>query len=123
MSLSKYVLTLNDELVRSLRELADWEQSTELVMASELVRMALEKAQPAREQRRIIASLTEREREVAALLIQGNTRQVISEQLYIAPETVKTHLRNIRRKLGLKTIKEIPMFLNDFLAGTPKKIP
>jgi len=111
MPASKYILVLNEDLARAMQELADWEQSRELAMAAELVRLALEKAQPLHESRRLLATLTEREAEIVALLLKGYTRRDIGEQLTIAPETVKTHLRNIRLKFGLKTIREIKEFL------------
>lgn len=46
--------------------------------------------------------LTEREREVLALLAQGLSNLEISGQLYISMATVKYHLTNIFSKLGVK---------------------
>ena len=46
--------------------------------------------------------LTEREREVLALLAQGASNREISEALYIASGTVKNHLSNILGKLGVR---------------------
>lgn len=45
-------------------------------------------------------NLSEREREVLALLVQGFSNTAIAERLVVAPATVKFHLRNIRSKLG-----------------------
>jgi DNA-binding NarL/FixJ family response regulator len=45
--------------------------------------------------------LTEREREVLALLARGASNREISETLYIASGTVKNHLSNILGKLGV----------------------
>jgi DNA-binding CsgD family transcriptional regulator len=39
------------------------------------------------------------------MIRQGRTNDEIAEQLYIAPSTVKTHRRNIRKKLGLAGAK------------------
>ena len=47
-------------------------------------------------------TLSAREVEVLALVAAGNGNREIGEQLYIAEETVKVHLRNIREKLGAK---------------------
>ena len=44
--------------------------------------------------------LTEREREVLALLSEGLSNQQIAERLVITPATVKFHTRSIRSKLG-----------------------
>ena len=45
--------------------------------------------------------LTEREREVLALMAQGRSNQAIAEQLWMAPKTVETHVGNIFTKLDL----------------------
>ncbi len=45
--------------------------------------------------------LTEREREVLALMAQGRSNQAIAERLWMAPKTVETHVGNIFTKLDL----------------------
>ena len=44
--------------------------------------------------------LSEREREVLALVARGLTDREISEQLVISPHTVHRHVANVRQKLG-----------------------
>lgn len=56
--------------------------------------------------------LTEREEEIATLLIQGITYQNISEQLFISLPTVKTHASNIYKKCKAKTRHELVFILN-----------
>lgn len=51
--------------------------------------------------------LTERENEIAALLIQGKTYKQISEQLFISLPTVKTHSGNIYRKCGVNSRSQL----------------
>lgn len=46
--------------------------------------------------------LTEREKEVLQLLSTGLTYEKIAEQLDVSHETVKMHLKNIYRKLGVQ---------------------
>lgn len=45
--------------------------------------------------------LTERELDVARLVAEGKTNVQIGTELFIAPGTVKTHIANIQRKLGV----------------------
>jgi two-component system, NarL family, response regulator LiaR len=45
--------------------------------------------------------LTEREREVLALLVEGLSNQEIADKLFLGIGTVKFHVRNIYSKLGV----------------------
>ena len=53
-----------------------------------------------------IAALTEREREVAELVVDRRTNSEIAEILFLSPKTVETHMRNIFRKLDVSTRAE-----------------
>jgi PAS domain S-box-containing protein len=48
-------------------------------------------------------ALSPREREVLSLLARGLTGEQIAERLVLSPETVRTHIRNAREKLGAST--------------------
>jgi DNA-binding NarL/FixJ family response regulator len=50
-----------------------------------------------------LASLTDREREVLALLAQGQTNRQIAVALTITPNTVKKHVDHVLQKLGVGT--------------------
>ena len=45
--------------------------------------------------------LTRREEDVLRLLVEGRTAPQIAEELVVSPNTVKTHVRNLYRKLGI----------------------
>ena len=55
----------------------------------------------------IIENLTERESEIATLLMQGRTYRMISAELFLSENTVKTHIRNIYSKLHLRNKTEL----------------
>jgi len=54
--------------------------------------------------------LTAREAEVLQLLQEGMTNAQIADSLTIGVETVRTHARNIYRKLGIKTRRDLASF-------------
>ena len=53
----RLILILNDDLVRALHELAEWEQRPEIEIAADMLRLALVKALPERELRLRIAQM------------------------------------------------------------------
>lgn len=52
-----------------------------------------------REMAELTARLTDREREVLQLLAQGLSNDQVAAKLYISPQTVQTHIRNVLSKL------------------------
>lgn len=54
-----------------------------------------------------IDSLTQREREVADLVVDRQTNREIAETLFLSQKTVETHLRNIFAKLGVSSRVEV----------------
>ncbi len=63
-------------------------------IVSHLMRRASAAANP-------LAALTEREREVLALMAEGRSNSAISAGLTVSPKTVESHIANIFSKLGL----------------------
>jgi PAS domain S-box-containing protein len=53
--------------------------------------------------RKAASSLSPRQREVLELVADGKTSTDIADRLVVSPETVRTHLRNARLKLGAST--------------------
>ncbi|MUP14124.1 DNA-binding response regulator [Ancylomarina euxinus] len=52
-------------------------------------------------------SLTKREKNILKLLVKGFQNQKIAEKLYISEMTVKTHRRNIIKKLDAKNLIDL----------------
>jgi DNA-binding CsgD family transcriptional regulator len=64
--------------------------------------------------------LSPREHEILGLLSQGLTGRAIARQLFLSPETVRTHIRNATTKLGAKTrVHAVALMLTRELAGLP----
>ncbi len=57
-----------------------------------------------------LAALTEREREILALVAEGLTNAQIARRLNVRTATVKFHLRNIFQKLGVRNRTEAARF-------------
>jgi DNA-binding NarL/FixJ family response regulator len=51
--------------------------------------------------------LTERELQVARLVVDRRTNTEIAEDLFLSPKTVETHMRNIFRKLDVSSRVEV----------------
>jgi len=70
-------------------------------------------AMPAQEQDRLVLEsrlwklLTEREKEISALLLRGNTYRMVAGELHVSENTVKTHVKNIYSKIGVKSRAEL----------------
>lgn len=54
-----------------------------------------------------ISGITEREREIAGMLLEGQSYNSIAKELFISYQTVKTHVQNIYRKLNVKSKMEL----------------
>ena len=61
----------------------------------------------ARGAKQIPGGLTEREREVAILIAQGQSNQMIADALVVTKRTVETHIGNIMFKLGCTSRTQI----------------
>lgn len=64
--------------------------------------------------------LTERELEVAHLVLAGHTYREISERLYISAKTVEHHVARMRQRLGLTSRAELLAHLRVRLAPRPE---
>jgi two-component system, NarL family, nitrate/nitrite response regulator NarL len=63
-----------------------------------------------------IGSLTPREKEILLLVSEGLTNKQIAEQLFIAENTVKNHIKNLLEKLGLENRVQLASYAVKYLA-------
>ena len=69
----------------------------ECVIDPTIISRLLGRARPASP----LGQLTEREREVLALMAEGRSNKSICERLFLSPKTVEGHVRSIFTKLGI----------------------
>ncbi len=56
------------------------------------------------------AKISHREREIVKYLVKGDSMEGIAKKLFISENTVKTHRRNIYKKLNINSIRELIRF-------------
>lgn len=54
-----------------------------------------------------LGDLTERESEIAALLVRGKTYKQVANELYVSENTVKTHVKNIYAKYNVQNRNQL----------------
>ncbi|MCB9045952.1 MAG: helix-turn-helix transcriptional regulator [Chitinophagales bacterium] len=62
----------------------------------------------------LFAALGNRERQILTLMAKDLTSKQIADELSIAEDTVKTHRRNIKRKLAIKNQYDLLRFAQTF---------
>lgn len=70
-----------------------------------------------------LADLSEREREVLALIGEGMTNRQIGERLYIAEKTVKNYVSHLLAKLGLERRTQAAVLASELRGGGPRARP
>ena len=62
------------------------------------------------QERASAAALSQREREIVALVAQGYKNKEMAEKMFISEQTVKNHLHNIFDKLGVSDRLELALY-------------
>jgi DNA-binding NarL/FixJ family response regulator len=73
----------------------------------------------------LLATLTDREREVVALVADGMSNADIARQLTLSPLTVKTHANHAMTKLGARDRAQLVVlaYQTGLSSGVPKRLP
>ena len=99
-----------DEIASAAEAAADGEV---LIDPATLTRLLAQVAREREEQRdamALLGDLTERERQILQLLAEGKRNDDIAAELFISPQTVQTHVRNILGKLRVHSKLEAVAF-------------
>jgi len=112
--------TATDQLIKSIRKVHAGEIWLDSHTTAAVIRqfVANEDAAPpqpqppsgstARERER--SPLSQREREIVALVAQGFKNKEMAEKMFISEQTVKNHLHNIFDKLGVSDRLELALY-------------
>jgi DNA-binding NarL/FixJ family response regulator len=68
----------------------------------------------------LLATLTQRERDVLFHLVEGAGRQEVAERLQLSANTVRTHLQNLMTKLGVHSTLEVVALTRPRLEALPE---
>lgn len=102
------------EIVAAIRRVADGEPMLSPSVTQTLIRRVREGADPrAGEAEARLATLTEREREVAVAVGRGLSNADIAAELYLSVPTVKAHVSRLFDKLGATNRVQIAICVHD----------
>jgi DNA-binding NarL/FixJ family response regulator len=99
-----------EEILSAAKAAAEGEVLIDPVTLTRLLhRVALEREER-RDAMNLLSDLTEREKEILQLLAEGMRNDDIATKLFISPQTVQTHIRNILGKLRVHSKLEAVAF-------------
>jgi DNA-binding NarL/FixJ family response regulator len=105
---------LDQPLVEVLQRFAEAEKRPREEVAADLLSAALLKRQLAEEYLRTWRALSTREQQVTALTCLNYTNPQIASRLYLSPDTVKSHVRNVLRKFNVRSKAELRQALSEW---------
>jgi NarL family two-component system response regulator LiaR len=99
-----------NEVLQSVKAAADGEVLIDPSVLTRLLHQVAREREARREATSLLDDLTDREREILQLLAEGMRNDGIAEKLFISPQTVQTHVRNILGKLRVHSKLEAVAF-------------
>jgi DNA-binding NarL/FixJ family response regulator len=99
-----------EEVLAAVKAAADGEVLIDPGTLARLLPQVAREREMKRDALTLLNDLTEREREILSLLAQGIRNDAIASKLYISPQTVQTHVRNILGKLRVHSKLEAVAF-------------
>jgi DNA-binding NarL/FixJ family response regulator len=99
-----------DEILKATKAAAEGEVLIDPVTLTRLLAQVAREREEQRDALALLNDLTERERQILQLLAQGKRNDDIAADLFISPQTVQTHVRNILGKLRVHSKLEAVAF-------------
>lgn len=99
-----------EELLGAIRAAAAGEILVDRVALARLLPQVARERERRRDAQMLLSQLTDREREILTLLSEGLRNDEIAAKLFISPQTVQTHVRNLLGKLGVHSKLEAVAF-------------
>jgi two-component system, NarL family, response regulator DevR len=90
----------------AIEALARGESVIPPAMLGPLLRRLIERQREAAAAAEQLVELTRREREVLSMLVDGLDQHAISRSLVVSPDTTRTHIQRVLRKLGVHSRRE-----------------
>jgi NarL family two-component system response regulator LiaR len=99
-----------NEILQAAKAAADGEVLIDPVTLTRLLAQVAREREEQRDAMALLDDLTDRERQILQLLAQGKRNDDIAQELFISPQTVQTHVRNILGKLRVHSKLEAVAF-------------
>jgi DNA-binding NarL/FixJ family response regulator len=103
------------EIVAAIGKVVAGEPMLSPTITSQLIRRVTDKAPDDRSEsaRKLVATLTDRERDVALAVGAGSSNAEIAEQLHLSIATVKAHISHLFDKLGATNRVQVAICMHD----------
>ena len=99
-----------DEILKATKAAAEGEVLIDPVTLTRLLAQVAREREEQRDALALLNDLTERERQILQMRAAGQRNDDIATELYISPQTVQTHVRNILGKLRVHSKLEAVAF-------------
>jgi len=99
-----------EDLLAAAKSAAEGEVLIDPTTLTRLLAQVSREREEERDALRLLGDLTDREREILQMLARGKRNDDIAKELFISPQTVQTHVRNILGKLRVHSKLEAVAF-------------
>jgi DNA-binding NarL/FixJ family response regulator len=98
------------EVLSAAKAAAEGEVLIDPATLTRLLRQVSKEREARRDAEALLGELNDREREILLLLAEGMRNEGIARKLFISPQTIQTHVRNLLAKLGVHSKLEAVAF-------------